>query len=194
MKKIIVTTLLLNLGLLANATMPYDRTKPLPLLEDYVTRAVVQQQTEPAWKTQLKQMQQLYKQYRGNAYSGLPVIHNEVLGPHQEEVYLQRMTQLKQSIKGNKALKGFSFVAPVPTDLAALSLDNYAALHAFLKDITKAYQVSHIKRVHPMTLALQLKGVPQGAIEIWIDIPTHNVYLMSDNFYTTADGKYGLHF
>jgi hypothetical protein len=51
-----------------------------------------------------------------------------------------------------------------------------------------------MKRVHPYTLALQIKGVPQGNIELWIDVPTHNVYLMSDNLYTTADGKYGLHF
>ena len=194
MKKIIVITLLLTPALLASAAMLGTPHTKLPLLEDSVTRAIAKQQVAPAWKAQLKQMQQMFKQYRGSAYSGLPVIHNEVLGHHQEKVYLQRMMQLKQSIKNNKALQGFSFVAPVPTDLAVLSLDNYAALHAFLKDITKAYQVSHIEQVHPYTLALQIKGIPQGNIELWIDVPTRNVYLMSDNVYTTADGKYGLHF
>lgn len=194
MKKIIVITLLLTPALLASAAMPGKPHKNLFLLEVGVTRAVAKQQATPAWKAQLKQMQQLFRQYPGSAYSGLPVVRNEVLGHHQEKVYLQRMMQLKQSIKNNKALQGFSFVAPVPTDLAALSLDNYAALHAFLRDLSKAYQVSHVERVHPYTLALQIKGVPQGNIELWIDVPTRNVYLMSDNVYTTADGKYGLHF
>ena len=194
MKRIIVITLLLTPALLASAATPSTSHKKLSLLEVGVTRAVAKQQATPAWKAQLKQMQQLFRQYPGSAYSGLPVVHNEVLGPHQEELYLKRLMQLKQSIKGNKSLRGFNFVAPVPTDLAALSLDNYAALHAFLRDLSKAYQVSRMKRVHPLTLALQIKGIPQGNIELWIDVPTRNVYLMSDNFYTTADGKYGLHF
>ncbi len=194
MKRIIVITLLLTPALLASAATPSTSHKKLSLLEVGVTRAVAKQQATPAWKAQLKQMQQLFRQYPGSAYSGLPVVHNEVLGPHQEELYLKRLMQLKQSIKGNQSLRGFNFVAPVPTDLAALSLDNYAALHAFLRDLPKAYQVSRMKRVHPLTLALQIKGIPQGNIELWIDVPTRNVYLMSDNFYTTADGKYGLHF
>ncbi len=194
MKKTIVITLLLTPALLASAATPSTSHKKLSLLEVGVTRAVAKQQATPAWKAQLKQMQHLFRQYPGSAYSGLPVVRNEVLGPHQEEVYLKRMVQLKQSIKGNKALQGFDFVVPIPTDLATLSLDNYAALHAFLKDISKAYEVSRVERVHPYTLALQIKGVPQGNIELWIDVPTHNVYLMSDNLYTTSDGKYGLHF
>lgn len=194
MKKIIVITVFLTTALLASAETSTAKRQKLPLLEVSVTRSVAKKQATFTWKTQLRQMQRMFKQFPGSSYSGLPVVRNEVLGIHQEEIYLKRMTQLKQSIKGNKALQGFNFVAPVPTDLAALSLDNYAALHAFLRDLSKAYQVSHMKRVHPLTLALQIKGIPQGNIEVWIDVPTHNVYLMSDNLYTTADGKYGLHF
>ena len=102
MKRIIVITLLLTPALLASAATPSTSHKKLSLLEVGVTRAVAKQQATPAWKAQLKQMQQLFRQYPGSAYSGLPVVHNEVLGPHQEELYLKRLMQLKQSIKGNK--------------------------------------------------------------------------------------------
>lgn len=114
-----------------------------------------------------------------------------MISQQQEEIYNQRMAQLQKSINANKHLKGLSLVAPAPNDLAELSLDNYGALHAFLRGLPFA-KVLHTERVRPFTLAVQIKGEGQGAVEVWIDVPTHNVYLMSDNLNTTAAGKYGM--
>ncbi len=191
MKKIIMTTLLLLPVVAVWAGGVAGRFSKLPLLDECVERTVTKQ-AAPTWQAQLQQIQKLYKQYPNGAKTGLPLIPNQILSYHDERVYLERITQLRGSIRGNNALKGFAFVAPIATDLANLSLDNYATLHAFLKGLRFA-RVIQTKRVHPYTLALQIKGEGQGRVEVWIDVPTRNVYLMSDNFYTTAAGKYGLH-
>ena len=157
-----------------------------------MTSAVAEKQTVTTWQEQLAKIKKAYEQYPDNAQTGLPVVSNDVLTRKNERIYRQRIVQLQKSINNNKHLKGFSLVTPVPTDLATLSLNNYAALHAFLKGLHIA-KVIHTQRVRPFTLAVRIQGEQQGAVELWIDVPTHNVYLMSDNFYSTAEGKYGLH-
>ncbi len=192
MKKIVISMLLLSAAAVLWAGPQSGRYAKIPLIEDGVTRAVANVQAAPTWQAQLQQIQKMYKQYPNGAKTGLPLIPNQILSSRDERVYMQRIAQLRSSIRGNKALKGFSFVAPISTDLANLSPDNYAALHAFLKGLRVA-RVTQTKRVYSYTLSLQIKGEPRGNVEIWIDVPTHNVYLMSDNLYTTSDGKYGLH-
>lgn len=194
MKKLLVSMLLLSSAAVLWAGSQSHRYAKIPLLDDEVARCVerAQVQTVPAWQAQLQQIQKMYKQYPNGAKTGLPLIPNQILTYQEERAYMRRIGQLRASIRGNKALKGFAFVAPISTDLANLSPDNYAALHAFLKGLHFA-RVTQTKRVHPYTLSLQIKGEPKGNVEVWIDVPTHNVYLMSDNFYTTSDGKYGLH-
>ena len=192
MKKIVISMLLLSSAAVLWARPQSYRYAKIPLLDDEVAHAVAKAQAAPTWQAQLQQIQKMYKQYPNGAKTGLPLIPNQILPPQEERVYMQRILQLRASIRGNNALKGFSFVAPITADLAHLSLDNYGALHAFLKGLRVA-RVTQTKRVYPYTLSLQIKGELKGNVEVWIDVPTHNVYLMSDNLYTTADGKYGLH-
>lgn len=191
MKKILITLLLLA-ALTPLYASGHDRHKKLPLMDEELERTVTRQAAAPSWQEQLKQMQQLYNKSPKNVPSGAPLVCNEILGPHTQAVYLRRLQQLRGSIRGNKHLQGFSFVAPVPSDLAVLSLDNYELLHAFLKGLRFA-KVTSVERVRPFTLALRMSGQERGALEVWIDLPTKKVYLMSDNFYSTAAGKYGLH-
>ena len=193
MKKLWLLSIVLLTGVSLFAN-PGNRNK-IPLLEDTVTRKAAQQTTaELPWHNQLKQVQAQWNKLGRQTpmYDPLPVMVHTPLSHQDEPAYLRRFVQVQQSIAVNKLLAGYKFVAPVPTDLATLSLDNYAALHAFLKDL-KTAQVTQLKRVRPFTLSVQIKGVPQGALELWIDVPSKKVYLMSNNVYTTADGKYGLH-
>lgn len=185
MKKIILTVCLLETALLPQAgTLAKE-------IETRVERAVAEQQAASSWKKELKAIQKLYEQNPSRTQSGLPVVPNTVLRRQYEAAYNQRIEQLQQSINGNKTLQGFALVTPIPEDLATLSLENYAALHAFLKGLRWA-QVTHTQRVRPFTLSLQIQSQEGGNLELWIDVPTRNVYLMSDNINTTAQEKYGM--
>lgn len=193
MKKTLISLLLL---LSVSVAAPAQGIhKKLPLLEDELHRQVTRAQAAtPAWQAQLAAMQKqfTYVKTRTDVSGHLPAKTPSVLSYRQEQTYLRRISQVQKSVNANKALAGYTFVAPVPTDLVNLSLDNYALLHAFLKGFDVA-QVVRTERVHPFTLAVQMKGPARGSLELWLDVPTKKVYLMSDNLYTTAAGKYGLH-
>ena len=185
-----MSVLLVSVGLSHAQTY---RSK-LPLLENEVHRAVAAQTKTPVWHEQLARLQEQFKRanVKYETQIRLPATTHSVLSYDQEQTYLRRLFQVQKSVRQNSALRGYAFVAPVAADLANLSLDNYAALHAFLKNLQTA-KVQRTERAHPFTLAVQIKGIPQGCLELWIDVPTKKVYLMSDNLYTTAQGKYGLH-
>ena len=163
-------------------------------MDEELSRQVTRAQATPAWQEQLARLQAQFKKvtWKHERKIPLPTVAASLLSYRQEQTYLRRIFQVQKSINANKALAGYTFVAPEPMDLANLSLDNYALLHAFLKNLDVAHVV-HTECVYPFTLAVQIKGPARGRLELWLDAPTKKVYLMSDNFYTTAAGKYGLH-
>ena len=163
-------------------------------LESILTRDLIKQTKQLAWHREFKHLQKQFTQLgdRASHYDPLPVMLYSPLSHRETTHYLRRMMQLQKSVDSNPVLKGFTFVAPVPPDLAQFSDGNYAALLAFLKDL-QVVKIVHMERVRPFTLAVQIHGQDQSALEVWLDVPTRKVYLMSDNFYTTAAGKYDLH-
>lgn len=192
MKKLLISVMLfLSFTLPAGAQRAYRFAK-LPLLDDSVTRAVVKA-TAP-WQEQLAAMQKQfeYVKTRADLSNHLPPVTSGVLSYLQEQTYLSRLFLLQKSMRQNGTFHGYTFVAPSAQDLAQLSYDNYAALSAFLAQTPNA-RVTRSEYIRPFTLAVQIHGIPQGTVEVWIDVPTKKVYLMSNNFYTTAAGKYGLH-
>ena len=193
MKKTILAVTFLVSALTLSA---YEGDFSRPLMEEQLERTVATAQASALlpWQKELKQIEDQWRRLGSNAsaYDPLPVMVHTPLSHKEEPVYLRRFMQVQQSISANKVLAGYKFIAPVPVDLARFSLDNYAALHAFLKDL-KLAEVTRMKRIRPFTLSVQIKGVPQGELELWVDVPGKKVYLMSNNLYTTAEGKYGLH-
>ncbi len=146
----------------------------------------------PAWQQQLSQLQQSFakvnKQY--DFTSRLPAVQHETLILPEQHTYLQRMVELQRHMHQHKALSQYAFVAPVPTDLAQFSAGNYALLVDFLRNVSLV-QVSYYI-VRPFTLALKINS-KHNSLELWIDVPTRRVYLMSNNLYSSASEKYGLH-
>ena len=194
MKKITFSLFLcLSVGLVPAWAQFSGRHSKLPLLEEEVHRAVAAREV-PTWQEQLSRLQIRFKQAPGT-YRAQPVppplAQPEELTYQQAPTYRCRLLRVQASVDHNAALKGFTFVAPVPADLARLTADNYAALHAFLKDL-KIVQVRRTECDRPFTLALRITGQNRSALEVWVDVPSKKMYLMSDNFYTTAAGKYGL--
>lgn len=185
--------LLLSVAAVLWAGTQSGRYAKIPLIEESVTHAVARAQAL-AWQEQLRLIQKQFKAValKAEIQQPLPSTLVKTLSYRDEQTYLRRTLQVQKSLQANQVLKGYAFVAPVPADLVQLSPDNYATLHAFLKNLHAA-QVVKTERVRPFTLAVQIKGIPHGRIELWLDEPTKKVYLMSDNFYLTADGKYGLH-
>lgn len=125
-----------------------------------------------------------------------PVSYESSLNYKEEQLYLRRMLQLQKAVSNNPELKNFSFLAPKAADLAKLSDERFALLENFfnasLEDQATS-NVTHLQRVRPFTLAVQLGKGQTTLLEIWIDVPTKKIYLMSDNFYSTAATKYELH-
>lgn len=167
----------------------------LPLMENELERQVARQTTpDLAWKQQLKNLQALQAKVHlhPDRQGDLPAFFQTPLSYQEEQLYLKRLLQVQKSVNAHASLQGFTFVAPVAADLAHLTADNYAALHAFLKDL-KIVQVRRTECARPFTLALRITGQNHSALEVWVDVPSKKMYLMSDNFYTTATGKYSLH-
>lgn len=170
------------------------RFEKLGLLD--VDRAVAKQVTQqqmPAWQQKLKQIQTVFVRIhpRPDVQSTFPFRFLSGLNYQEETNYLKRLWQVQKQVNQNPVLAGFTFVAPVPADLANFSADNYALLLSFLKNNPLA-KVTRSEPVYPFTLALNLHGQSYSALELWIDVPTKKIYLMSDNFYTTAASKYAL--
>lgn len=163
-------------------------------LYENVERAVLTRvaRTTPTWQQQLSQLQRNFARIskRYDLKSRMPVVQRESLVLADEHTYLQRMVELQRYLHQHKALSQFVFVAPEPTDLAKFSVGNYALLVNFLQDAPTVH-VSHYV-VQPFTLALKIHA-DQRHLELWIDVPTRRVYLMSNNLYSSAEGKYGLH-
>ncbi len=125
-----------------------------------------------------------------------PVSYDNYLSYKDEEIYLRRVLQIQKEVTANPELKAFSFVAPKAADLAKLTAERLTLLENFLKapiEQGTPSDVVHTKRVRPFTLAVQLGKNKIPSLEIWIDVPTKKIYLMSDNFYSTAESKYSLH-
>ena len=180
MKKIILCTLCVVSTTLLTAQ---------PTLKDKVTRVVAQHTR--TWQQQLTHIQAQFAHSAKTAPSALTyVLMDKEINPFNNQTYQTRLAALQQNMHMHPALKSYQFATPVPADLANLSYDNYEALAAFLANAPTA-QVTKTERVYPFTLSLHIKGVCAGEVELWIDEPTKKVYLMSDNFYTTAAGKYG---
>ena len=148
-------------------------------------------QTKPlTWQEQLRHLQTQFAQVGNKSFAtDAPAVFKTNLNPSQNKRYTQRLFELQEKINSNPDLKGYRFAAPLPEDLANLSGDNYEALYAFVQGFPTA-RVMRTQWVHPFTLALRIQGLQTGAVELWIDEPTQSIYLMSDNLFTTASGKY----
>ena len=175
---------------------------------DLATRVshVVAEQTMSARQTKpvrpwVKHLHIIQTQFRPVRLSYIPddfpVSHENYLTRQEEQLYLRRILQIQKEVTANPELKAFSFVAPKAADLAKLSQERMDALVTFLKaPVTQENtpsNVTHTKRVRPFTLAVQVGKGNTTLLEIWIDVPTKKIYLMSDNFYPTAAAKYQLH-
>ena len=189
MKKTFVVVLCVWLGLPAYARK-FQKIPFLPIdtkLQQQVSQAV----EKHTWQNQLAHLRQNFARL-GRPRMALPPVYTcsyEVEGP-QKQIYFSRLFQVQQSVNQNPALAGFTFVAPVPEDLARLSAANYETLHAFLKNrpLTRV----KAKPVRPFTLSVQIVGA-RSALELWVEVPGRKIILMSDNMYSTAQAKYGLH-
>ena len=192
MKQILLSIFVLLLAVMSVSANPLGQRHKPELLEPYVERAVAAQSTKPIkWQQQLKNTQQAFYHvrysYRENV---LPPTVQSYLGYQEERTYLQRLLQIQAWVNHNPVLKDYTFAAPVPADLARLIPEKIEALRDFLQNSQMAI-VAKTDRIRPFTLALSL-GQHTSALEIWIDVPSKKVYLMSDNFYTSI-GKYGIH-
>ena len=112
----------------------------------------------------------------------------QVLSYTQQHVYMQRLMRVQAWLHKNKLLATYRFVAPTPTDLVNLAQTRLDTLELFLTSTTAetASSPTHFQWVHPFVLSLKLGHTTQEALEIWIDIPTQSVYLMSNNLFTSA--------
>lgn len=168
-----------------------------------VARAVAEQAvssgkqtSDPAWVRSLHLIQTQFRHvHLSYIPDDFPVSYDAVLSYKEEQLYLSRVLQLQKAVSTNPELKSFSFMAPKATDLAKLSQERLGILESFLKAPIKesSSRVTRIKRTRPFTLAIQLGKGQTTLLEIWIDVPTKKIYLMSDNFYSTAESKYSLH-
>ena len=166
------------------------RYEKLPLLE--VDRAVDRQVRTDAWKRILKRVQTQFQQlHRSYTPDPLPQDFIHVMSYREQQSYIKRLGSLQSLVNRNVFLHGFTFVAPVPTDLAHLRKDNLEVLQTFLQE-GQGISISSVEQVRPFTLAVRIRRGSAG-VEIWMDVPSKKIYLMSDNFYSTAAGKYGLH-
>ena len=183
MKKLVVLlmSLLISAPLFASLSADVERV--------VLTRTT---RTTTTWQQQLSLLQKNFtrvsKQY--DFTSRFPAVQQETLSLADQHTYLQRTLELQHYMRQNEALSQFAFVAPTPTDLARFSAGNYSLLVDFLQG-RSSVRVSH-QVIQPFTLSVKLSTGPHR-LELWIDVPTRRVYLMSNNLYTTADGKYGLH-
>lgn len=189
MKKLLIVVLCVWLGLPACAR----KFQKIPFLsvDAKVQRQVAQSAQQLTWQGQLLRLRRSFLRL-GRPQITLPPVYTrsyEVEGP-QKQIYFSRLFQVQQSVSRNPALAGFTFVAPVPEDLARLSDANYETLHAFLKNrpLTRV----KTKPVRPFTLSVQIVGT-RSALELWMEVPSQKIILMSDNMYSTAQAKYGLH-
>lgn len=198
MKKLLITLMLIQLSapLFAERIYLPQRVHKLELLDvDDAVSAAQQNTAKQAneWKIKLntirKQFQLVKRSFTPNT---LPAVHHVSLSPREETTYMQRVFQLQTLLNQNPDLKGLSFTAPEPYDLAHLTSEKMEMLSGFLKNKPTA-RPTFCEQVRPFTLAVRLGNKATNALEIWIDVPTKKVYLMSDNFYTTANGKYSLH-
>lgn len=158
-----------------------------------LTRAILHQEKQSDWKRQLTRIQIQFKQLSHNTPTrvSFPVKVLSPLSLHEEQNYLYRLSHVQKLLHANELLRGYRFEAPVAIDLASLSQENYEALLFFLHNHNTTHMIQ-AQRVRPFTLALRIKGMVDGQVEVWIDEPTKKIYLMSNNIYTTATGKYGL--
>ena len=190
MKKIIASIFLV-LPVLAYGQ---HKLAKLPLLEiDYAVETAQHNTVVNSWKKKLQHIQEMFARVpsKSQLQFSTPAILASSLNYKEEQTYLQRMLVLQKQVNQNTALKGFTFVAPVPEDLARFSAANYTALQDFLKDSPSVSVLAEQER--PFTLTVHVRAITSGALELWIDEPTKKIYLMSDNFYSTSAGKYSLH-
>ena len=194
MKKLLISILFVFPAVWVCAEQLCDHLHKLPLLEQEIKRAVHRQASRKVpWQVQLQNLQSVYaKAHRPEYTSYLPVMFPSSLSYREEQLYLKRLLHIQYGVNENRALKGFTFVTPVQADLVHFSTDNYGALEGFLKNLPTV-RVTRAPCARPFTLALRINGAGGGALEVWIDLPTKKIYLMSDNLYTTASGKYGLY-
>ena len=183
------------LTVLPASVFAQSRFYKIPLLEvDHAVTAAQNKAQIPAWKKSLQLIREQYSHVRRSYHTldGFPFSTQATsLSLQDERTYMTRLLQVQKWVNQNDTLKDFTFTAPVPYDLARLNEERLEALRFFLSDQLSA-RPNSTERIRPFTLAVRL-GTSNSALEIWIDEPTKKIYLMSDNFYSTAATKYGLH-
>ena len=181
-------TLWLMLGLL----LTFPATVPaVPLSPTQVKRVLIRA-VPPTWQEKLALIEKQYHQARSNYPNDpLPLWQDSFVFSKDTLTYRDRLITLQKDISKNPALRQYRFMAPIAQDLARLHDKKIATLRAFFQNDPNA-PIVQTQRIRPFTLSVQL-GQGLSAVEIWIDTPTKKVYLMSDNFYSTAKTKYNLH-
>lgn len=191
-------TLVVSLMVFTLTPLFAQRHARIPLITDFdciVERTQARERSSSSW---IQHLSTLEKQFVGLKsqydWDRLPVQERITLGYAQQQKYAQRILELQKQINQNTVLKKYTFVAPQPDDLANLSSNRFATLQTFLKkSMAKDPTLTRVVQVRPFTLALHLGKTAYEALEIWIDVPSHKIYLMSNNFYTTAESRYSPH-
>lgn len=195
MKYIKVLFVVIMLTVLPASVFAQIKRHKIPLIDvDYAVTAAQNKAQIPAWKKSLQLIREQYSHVRRSYHTldGFPFSTQATsLSLQDERTYMTRLLQVQKWVNQNNTLRGFTFTAPVPYDLAHLNEERLEALRFFLSDQVSV-KPGNTERVRPFTLAVRL-GASNSALEIWIDEPTQKIFLMSDNFYSTAAAKYSLH-
>ena len=157
-------------------------------------RAVLQAQYAASWANVFVLMQTQFKRVsRSYVPDRFPRQSSDVLPYREQQRYMQRLLDIQKLVSKHPLLYRYRFVSPTPADLLNLQPERVETIKHFLQSTINLPnpQANTWQRVRPFTLALHLGGT-QSTVEIWIDVPTEKIYLMSNNLYSTAEARYNL--
>lgn len=190
-KKILLTIVLFSVSLAASARMLPHSASHNRLTD--IERAVYQKTASavPAtmWWAHLKKQEEVAQKMNYKVQLSFPSQGTELLG-NAKAVYFQRMILLTRAMTSNTYLKQYAFKAPIAEDFVDLSEDRLQTIIGFFKGQIKPQQISFVQ---PFILSVSLGNTLDTQCELWIDVTNYKVYLMSNNFFTSAQTRYSLH-
>ena len=186
-KKLLLSIMLVSLSLTAVASSIANTDS-----KD-IERAIYQKTgssvSATLWWVHLKKQEELANRMSYKLELTFPQENGELAGT-AKTIYLQRIVLLTRAIATNKYLKQYIFKAPITDDFVDLSEGRLQVIIGFLKGQVKP---QHVAFVQPFVLSVSLGNTLDTKSELWIDVTNHKVYLMSNNFFTSAQTRYDLH-
>ena len=144
----------------------------------------------PKWVRLLKQQETLAQKIQYQTAFPYNQSVSDLIAGHDKDIYLKRFVQVQNLIEKNIFLAKYTFQTPDLQDFIHLSEDRLQTLFNFLNH---KGQPRIVQTPQPFVLSVQLGSKTENSLEIWIDTQTKKIYLMSNNFYISAESRYALH-